>query len=168
MPFVDQLLLYFKGEKTESAIILFVSFIFFISGLYFFFKVNEAFLEGFGTVLVIIGLIGLLVGGTVFFRTDKQVTNLVHLLDKNKAEFVQQELKRMESVVSSFIYYKYVYYISIISSFVLLLFFSKSSLLKGIGIGLLAFALIGFLIDHFAEKRANIYLNAIKSIELPV
>ncbi len=165
MLFIDQLLQYFKGEKTESAILFFISFIFSLSGIYLSYKINNSFLEGLGTVLIISGLIGLIVGGTVLFRTDKQVTRLVHLFDKNKSEFIESEGARMNKVYKSFSYYKFIYYLSIFAALILLIFFAENAVNKGIGIGLLIFAILGFLSDFFAKKRAKIYLQAIKNIK---
>lgn len=74
--------------------------------------------------------------------------------------FLHAEKKRVEA-------FQYMYTISKVVAtvcfvFTLMIFwFSKSSSLQGLGIGLTLFAISGLIVDYFSQERAEIYYKVI-------
>jgi hypothetical protein len=156
MEFFEDLQQYFRGEKSESAVILWVSVAFLAASLVLAFWVRQPFTKGLGTVLLLSALIGGTVGATVFFRTDGQVAELSSLYGSNPQEFAEVEGRRIDKVVASFRYYRIMYVVAGIAA---LAFVSLTRLpaLHGAAVGLFIFAAMGFTIDHYAEERAEWY-----------
>ena len=151
---------YFREEKVESLIFGIVSILLIVLSCYLFFGVKSSFSKGIATVLLVSGLTGCIVGGTVFFRTDQQVRELTSLFKNNPNGFLQKELPRMEKVMKSFKMYKFIYLVSFLCalSFIYLL---KVEYWQGLALGLLVFGTLGMIIDLVAERRGELYLNAL-------
>ncbi len=154
---------YFRGEKTESTIVLVASILFVAISIYFIFVMNQSFTKGLGTVLVITGLIGGIAGGGIVYRTDSQVVQLKELYEQQRSSLVEVEGQRIQTVVDNFKYYKFAYYLAIAASLVLSLFL-KGPYWKGVSVGLLIFAAMGLTIDFFAEERAHFYLKSVNNL----
>ncbi len=156
MEFLSRLQLYFRGEKTESAVLLVVSLGLLAGAILLAFWVRQPFTRGLGAVLLLAGLIGVTVAGTVFFRTDAQVAQLRALHESSRADFAQIEARRMDKVVASFRFYRFMYILAGVAG-VLLVSLTARPALHGAAVGLFLFAAMGFTIDHYAEERARWY-----------
>ncbi len=156
MEFLDGLQQYFRGEKTESAVILWVSIALLAASLLLAFWVRQPFTRGLGAVLLLSALIGGSVGATVFFRTDGQVAQLSSLYRSSPEEFAEVEGRRIDKVMASFRYYRIMYVVAAIAA-VALVSLTKLPALHGAAVGLFIFAAMGFTIDHYAEERAEWY-----------
>ncbi|MCB0283782.1 MAG: hypothetical protein H6627_14830 [Calditrichae bacterium] len=161
---VDPMIAYFKAEKAGSVLIILAALIGGFISVYMFMKLKENFLTGLSIPLFSIALIQLIVGSSVFFRTDKQVANLANTYSESIKNFVDKEKPRMEKVLSSFRIYKWIEAAFIIAGLLLLLFTSDKNLWAGIGLGLLLQGSLMLAFDIFAERRAEIYMSWINSI----
>lgn len=112
MEFLNDMQLYFRGEKVESAVILLVSLALLLASIALIFWVSQPFTKGLGTVLLLAALIGVSVGGAVFFRTDSQVAELASVYTSSRQEFADVEGQRIDKVVASFRYYRFMYIVS--------------------------------------------------------
>jgi len=65
-------------------------------------EMGRCFLSGFPIPVILIGLIQLVVGGTVYFRTDKQIQAVEAVYQKSKKEFASTEIPRMNTVMKKF------------------------------------------------------------------
>ena len=166
MEFLSRLQLYFRGEKTESAVLLLVSLGLLIAALVLAFWVRRPFTRGLGVVLLLAGLIGCTVAGTVFFRTDGQVAELRAQYESNRRDFAEVEGRRMDRVVASFRFYRFMYVVAGVAA-LMLVSFSSRPVLHGVAVGLFLFAAMGFTIDYYAEERARWYAAEVHAQAAP-
>ena len=160
MDFVTDMQLYFRGEKLESFFIILVSLALLAAALILVFWVRQPFTRGCGAALLGAALIGLSVGGTVYMRTDSQVSELRSIYEADRHRFAEAEGPRMDKVVESFRIYRAMYALSALAAVALLTFTSRP-LLHGIAVGLFIFAAMGYTIDHYAEARALGYTEKV-------
>jgi hypothetical protein len=160
MAFLNDMHLYFRGEKAESGALLLVTLALLLGGVALAFWVRQPFTRGLGAVLLAAALIGGVVGATVYLRTDRQVAQLTSLYESDRGEFARAEGGRMNTVVASFRLYRIVYALAGIAALILVSL-TRNPALHGVGVGLLLFAAMGFTIDHYAEERARWYAGKV-------
>jgi hypothetical protein len=69
-------------------------------------KFGDSFYKGLAIPFILIALVQIVVGGSVFFRTDKQIATLETLYKEQPKTFVDQELARIIPVNKNFIIYR--------------------------------------------------------------
>lgn len=153
---------YFRGEKSEAALILLAGCICLALALWLWFSVREPFARGLAVALLLAAAVGLGVGGSVYFRTDAQVRHLQQLERTNPAQFAAEEGPRIRQVVKSFGLYRIGYAIAVILALVFV-FFVGTPLYHGVAVGLLVLAGLGFTIDHYAEARSVEYVRGLEA-----
>lgn len=153
---------YFRGEKSEAALILLAGLVCLGLALWLWFSVREPFARGLAASLLLTAAVGLGVGGGVYLRTDAQVRHLQQLERTNPARFAAEEGPRIRQVVKSFGLYRVGYAIAAMLALVLV-FFVGTPLFQGLAVGLLVFAGLGFTIDHYAEARAVEYVLGLEA-----
>lgn len=165
---------YFIAEKQESLLFLIIGIAAILLAVicWFFIKTNPPFLKGAAIPLLAIGIIQCAVGFTIYNRSDKQKADVAYNIGMEPVAFVKQkELPRMETVMKSFVIYRWVE-IAFILTGLLLIFISRANPDKtfwyGFGITLTIQAMLMLGTDFFAEKRAKIYVNEIKKIIAPI
>lgn len=111
---------------------------------------------------VAVGALQVVVGATVFLRTDAQVAALVAQARDDPARFRADETARMERVVRSFATYKAVALV-VLALGVALVAVSRgrASFLSG-GVGCVVQASVTLLLDLAAERRAAAYLERVR------
>ncbi|AFD08917.1 hypothetical protein [Solitalea canadensis] len=153
---------YFEAEKSATLVFMIIGILTIIAGIAFFFLKSKTYI-GVGFPLVVFGVIQLMVGYSVYSRTDKQVSDVIYSYDMNPDYFKNKELPRMERVNKNFVVYRNVELALFIASIVLIwLNYGKQNVWLGVGAGLFFQALILFASDQFAGRRANKYTNLIK------
>lgn len=160
MDFLTHMQIYFRGEKAESFAILLVSLTLLVAALALILWVRQPFTRGLGGALLAAALVGLSVGGTVYLRTDSQVSELRSIYEADRVRFAEVEGPRMDKVVESFRLYRIMYALSALAA-VGLLSLTARPLLHGIAVGLFIFAAMGYTIDHYAEARAIGYAERV-------
>ena len=73
MSVAEVIAVYFRGEKSEAALILLAGALSLVAALWLWFSVREPFARGLAAALLLTAALGLGVGGGVYFRTDTQV-----------------------------------------------------------------------------------------------
>lgn len=124
--------------------------------------------KGIGFSLIGIGAIGLVVGGTVYLRTDSQLEKLEKQLETNPLDYKKFEGARMQRVVTQFTILK-IAELSILAGGVATAMVGapqKADLTTGIGIGLGIDAVLLLVFDYFADVRATSYLKQIQDFSL--
>jgi hypothetical protein len=160
---------YFVAEKQESLLFLGVGIVALIlSAVFFFgFKTNPSFYKGAAIPLLVIGLIQMVVGYTVYARSDQQRIDVAYQLGLDKKGFATtQEIPRMEKVMKSFVVYRYVEIALAIAGIVLIVLFrnqTDKSFWLGLGITLTIQSLLMLGADYFAEKRGHVYFRELKN-----
>jgi Mg2+/citrate symporter len=152
---------YFVAEKQESILFIVIGIIAIAAAVAFYFFIKSSFFKGAAIPLVLIGLIQVIVGYTVYSRSDEDRIRNVYAYDMNPGSLKQDEIPRMEKVNRNFVIYRWVEIALLAAGVILILVHGRNpggtSFWYGFGIAL---ALQSFLMlgaDYFAEKRALQY-----------
>ena len=161
---------YFIAQKQESLLFLIVGIVAVLLAVifWFFIKSNPSFFKGAAIPLVAIGIIQIVVGYSVYTRTDKQKAEIAYNIGMEPVAFVKQkELPRMKTVMKNFVIYRWVEIAFIITGLVLIFLFrlnADKTFWYGFGIALAIQAVIMLGADYFAEQRGKKYVNELEQI----
>ena len=153
---------YFAAEKSESLLFLILGIAAIGFSLYGWLKWNEAFYRGIAIPLILIAVIQVVVGGTVYLRSDRQMENLVQLWLSNKVELRNREIPRMEVVMKNFSAYKKVEIAFVLIGVFWIVFARQRPFWVGIGVGMLLQGAVMLALDIFAEQRGEKYQSEIQ------
>jgi len=162
MSVAEVIAVYFRGEKSEAALILLAGALSLAAAIWLWFSVREPFARGLAASLLLTAVLGLGVGGGVYFRTDAQVAALQQLQRSDPARFAAEEGPRIRQVVKSFGIYRMCYAAAVLLA-LLFVFLLGKPLFHGLAVGLLVLAALGLTIDHYAEARAVRYVEGLES-----
>jgi hypothetical protein len=153
---------YFSAEKQESLIFLAVGLlaIGISAGLW----MSGHRLKSMAYPLVAIALMQMVVGATVYLRTDTQLSTLNDQLQVNPAVLKAEETTRMQTVMKNSSIYKAVEMVLLIVGVGMIAFLQRHDMAAGIGLGLVLQAALTLTLDIFAEARGADYLSALHSI----
>lgn len=161
---------YFTGEKQESLLFLIIGIAAVLIAVvfWFFIKSNPSFFKGAAIPLLVIGLIQIIVGYSVYARTDRQKATIAYNIGMGPVAFVKQtELPRMKKVMQSFVIYRWVEIAFIITGLVLIFLFrlnADKTFWYGLGVALAIQATIMLGADYFAEQRGEGYTEELQKI----
>jgi len=161
---------YFIGEKQESLLFLIIGIIAILLALvfWFFIKSNPSFFKGAAIPILAIGLIQMVVGYSVYSRTDKQRNGIAYNIGMEPVSFVKHtELPRMKTVMKNFVVYRWVEIAFILAGLILIFLFRSNpdkTFWYGFGVALAIQAFIMLGADYFAEKRGHVYVKELNSI----
>lgn len=161
MRLLDAMNAYFQGEKTEALVfILPLGLLSLVFGGWLLSENQPGFTRGVAIPCVVMGLVMVLVGGGVGFRTPSQHAALRASVAASPASVVVAERARMEKVNRA-----WPIYLAVWAAFGViglgLRFGLRSEFAQGLGVALVFFAGVGLLIDGFAERRAQPYTAAL-------
>ena len=159
---INNLSSYFAAEKQESVIFISVGILAIAVSIWLW--INGHRLKSMAYPLVIIGLMQMVVGSTIFFRTDSQVSALSTQLQQNPTAMRVEESARMETVMKNFSIYKTIEMLLLIMGVGMIAFFQRHDVAAGIGVGLVLQAAFTLTLDIFAETRGADYLSVVQSI----
>lgn len=158
---------YFIAEKQESLVFMIIGAAAFIIALIGIFVWKIQCWKGASIPLIVIALIQIVVGHTVYARSDKQRIDMVYAFDMNPDKLKNEELPRMQVVNRNFIIYRWVE-IALLIAGAVLAFMYKGNADKqfwfGLGIALALQAAIMLGADYFAEQRALNYTKGIEAL----
>ncbi len=158
----QHLLNYFTAEKQESLFFILVGGAAIVISI-FLWK-NESSYKPMIYPLIAIALIQIIVGGSVYFRTDSQIAALAKQFQEHPAQYRTEETVRMTVVNKNFTLYKYIE-ITLLSIGIILTFVvSRSNDWYAIAIGLIIQSGLMLVMDLFAERRAHEYLEKIQEM----
>lgn len=159
---------YFTAEKQESLLFIIIGIIALLLAvvLFLFIKTNSALFKGAVIPLLVLGIIQLVAGYTVYARSDKQSADVAYNIGLEPVAYItNKELPRMETVMKNFVIYRWVEITMAIAGIVLFFYFKNNidkQFWKGFGLTLAVMALMALVADYFAEQRGHVYVNAIK------
>lgn len=157
---------YFIAEKQESllfAILGIAAIVIAFVGLFYW---KTQFWKGASIPLILIAVIQIIVGYTVYARSDKQRTDIAYAFDMDPSKLQNEELPRMEEVNKNFVTYRWIEIILFVAGTTLALVYKTNpdkQLIVGIGVALAIEAALMFVADFIAEKRAYNYSTGLKS-----
>jgi drug/metabolite transporter (DMT)-like permease len=155
---------YFTAEKSESLLFIIMGIIAITLAILFFFVFKTNMHKGAAIPFLLVGFIHLVVGYTVYKRSDADRIRNVYALDMNPSKFKTDELPRMQVVNKNFVAYRYTEIALAIVGFVLIFLFrgnADKQFWFGLGWALAIEALVSLGADYFAEQRATLYTNQI-------
>ena len=155
---------YFVAEKQESVIFLTVGLL--AIGLSVWLWINGHRLKSMAYPLVVIALMQIMVGGTIYLRTDSQLSNLSTQLQVNPVALKAEETTRMQTVMKNFSIYKAIEMMLLITGVGIIIFLQQKDMAAGIGVGLILQSAITLTLDIFAEARGADYMSALDRVPL--
>jgi hypothetical protein len=158
----EQMVRYFSEEKAESWLFILVGVVALGASVWLL-RTGSSY-RGMAYPLIAVGLIQIVVGGSVAFRTDAQVAALTAQLASSPSAFQLAEVPRMEVVMRNFALYKGIEIALLLVGVALTYAFRQKELVYGIGVGLVMQASLMLVLDLFAERRGDEYLSAIRSL----
>lgn len=161
---INNLSNYFAAEKQESVIFISVGILAIAVSIWLW--INGHRLKSMAYPLVIIGLMQMVVGSTIFFRTDSQVSALSTQLQQNPTAMRVEESARMETVMKYFSIYKAIEMMLLITGVGIIIFLQQKDMAAGIGVGLILQSAITLTLDIFAEARGADYMSALDRVPL--
>jgi hypothetical protein len=154
---------YFTAERSESVLFLTIGLVAVVAAAYFWAILKTPFVRGCAWPLLLIGLIHITVGYSVFVRSPKDISRVEQILKQEPAKIYTEELPRMETVMKNFVIYRYVEIALALLGLVLAMVWGKNNpFLRGLGLGLVLMAGITLALDFFAERRGFSYIKALK------
>lgn len=163
---IDFIKTYFTEEKIESFFFIVIGLISIILSLIFWFVIKYSFYNGLAYPLLIVGIIQLVVGTTVYIRSPKDIVRVEQIIKNEPSKIKTKELPRMEMVMKNFEIYKTIEIGLLVIGLALLILFFKSSqtFWKGVGLGLLIQAALMLILDLLAEDRASKFIDELIKI----
>ena len=155
---------YFVAEKQESVIFIAVGLL--ALGISVWLWLNGHRLKSMAYPLVVIGLMQIVVGGTVYLRSDSQVSTLSAQMQLNPWVLKAEETTRMQTVMKNFSIYKGIEMLLLIIGVGMIAFLQRHDMAAGIGVGLVLQAALTLTLDIFAEARGADYLSAVQSFAI--
>ncbi len=152
---------YFAGEKQESLLFIAVGLIAICIATWLW--TNGHRLRFMAVPLVTVALMQLVVGSTVYLRTESQMQGLMAQSQSAPAQFKQEEVSRMQTVMKNFNIYKTIEMILLVLGVCLIAFLQRFDVAAGIGAGLVLQAAFTLALDMFAEARGQDYLLTLKA-----
>jgi len=161
---INQMNSYFGAEKQESLIFVAVGLV--AIGISVWLWLNGHRLKSMAYPLVVIALMQIVVGASIYLRTETQLSNLSAQLAANPAALKAEETTRMQTVMKNFSMYKAVEMVLLIVGVGMIAFLQRHDIAAGIGVGLVLQAAFTLTLDIFAEARGSDYLSAIRSLAI--
>lgn len=157
---------YFSAEKQESLLFVLVGVAAIAASAFLLARRHR--LRAMAYPLIAVALIQIAVGGSVYLRTDAQVATLQAQLVLAPAAYRAEELARMDKVSAGFRLYKGIEIALIAAGAVMIAAgVRRRQALVAAGIGLVLQASIMLVLDLFAERRAEQYIEAIRQLPAP-
>jgi hypothetical protein len=155
---------YFNAEKAESLLFVAVGLVALALATYFLIKIKHPYFTGMAYPLVAIALIQLVVGGSVYVRSPKDIERVQTIVKQTPSKIKLEEIPRMEVVMKNFVLYRWIELGLLLTGIALFLLSGPSTLWKGVGIGLSIQAGFMLLLDFFAESRGRVYLDFLRGL----
>ena len=161
---MNQIEKYFNAEKYESLLFVLVGINAIAFALYFILKLKQPFYNGMAYPIIAVALLQIVVGGSVYFRSPKDIARVQEIMQNNKTRIDTEEIPRMKVVMKNFVIYRWVEIALIITGIILFFAFADKTFWKGFGLALSVQAAFMLLLDFFAESRGKTYLEYLQTL----
>ena len=153
---------YFTAEKRESLLFLMAGAAAIAASVYLWMTGSPH--RARAWPLSAIALIQIVVGWTVWARTDGQMTDLHTLLNKDKAAYAAAEVPRMQTVRKSFRVYKAIEIALLAAGLAGAFLLRERVTWHAVSVGLALQAGLMLVFDLYAESRAEVYVEQIRRL----
>lgn len=160
---VSQMESYLDAERAESKLFVGMGVLSIAGGAAALGASERDFLKGASFPLMGVGLIQLVVGGTVWWRTEEQKAQLRALILSEPSRYVSEESARMKQVNDNFVIYRWTE-ISLLGAGLATAGAGHAldkDFVTGLGVGLAFQSAVMLTLDYFAEKRGNEYASQV-------
>ena len=155
---------YFTGERLESFLFLGLGLLGLALAVIFLSVTKTSFMKGIAIPFILVAALEIIVGLTLIYRSPKDIIRVETYLSE-KTEMIQtEEIPRMEKVMRNFILFRYTEITLIFLGVILMYGARQNSLWNGIGVSLFIQSSTVLLLDFFAERRGEVYLEYLKSM----
>lgn len=159
---LDAIRIYFNGEQQESLLFIAVGLLAIALSARLWLTRHR--LRAMAYPLVVIALIQLVVGASVYLRTDAQVARLSAQAQAAPAVFKAEETRRMQLVLRNFHLYEGIEIALLTLGVLGLLLRGSNPTARGVALGLILQPALMFGLDLAAQARADLYLRALGSL----
>ncbi len=153
---------YFNAEKKESVLFIIMGIIAIIVAILFFVLGKTNFFKGLAIPCILIGLLHIVVGYSVYKRSDEQRKDIAYTYSMANGQASTEEVTRMQAVMKNFVVYRYTE-IALALVGIVLIFLYRTNIDKqfwyGFGMALAIEALLTLGLDFFAERRGHVYVK---------
>lgn len=156
------IIVYFSGEKRESLLFLMAGAAAIAVSVYLWATASPH--RAMAWPLTAVALIQIVVGWTVWARTDGQMKDLHTILNQDKAAYAATEAPRMEKVRRSFRIYKAIEIALLAAGLAGALFLKDRAAIHAASVGLALQAGLMLVFDLYAESRAEVYAEQIRRL----
>ncbi len=164
MSFIDIMQSYFRGERIEALYYILPAGLLIIGlGITAIMSDRGGFGWGMAVPLILFGLVAVGTGATVGLRTPGQVEQLTQQYQQDPTAMLAEEIPRMQAVNANWPRYLATWAALVVMGLGLR-FGLKADWAQGVGPALILVGAIGFLIDGFAERRAQPYTAALQAL----
>jgi hypothetical protein len=156
---------FFHGERASGLTLMIWGGIALVIAVFFIWKFEGNLFLGAAAPTGLIAMLHLTAGATVFLRSSKLAESLAANVRNLPEQFVNQEFKRMELVISNFEKYQTAGQILFFMGCGFVAggaFFGGGDYMLGSGIGLCCQSAVTLVFDLFASFRGGLYLHELK------
>ncbi len=157
---------YFLTEKQDGLMMMIAGLIVIALAIFLLIKGNDSFSKGVSIILVVTGIWQMIMGYPAFMHSDAYRIDIVYAYDMNPHILKNEELPRVEKTTKSLRNYRILEAsLFLVGVALAIIFFSneEKAIWYGIGLGLALQAMVIFIMDHFAAKRAEEYWFYLKT-----
>lgn len=162
----QEIVSYFLAEKYESLIFVGVGVLALCVSVWLWMSESSfaATFKAMSYPLVAVALIQIVVGATVYLKSDKQIAAFSAQIQSAPAAYKAEELKRMEAVNNNFTLIKWIEVALLLAAIATTFLVSRNSAWYAAAIGLLIQSALMLTADLFAEHRAHHYVDCINRL----
>lgn len=160
---VAQMDAYLDAERTESKLFVGMGVLSIAGGAAALAASERDFMKGASYPLMGVGLIQLVVGSAVWWRTEEQKAQLRMLIHSEPSRYVSEESARMKQVNDNFVIYRWTE-ISLLGAGLATAGAGHAldkEFVTGLGVGLAFQSAVMLTLDYFAEQRGNEYADQV-------
>jgi hypothetical protein len=160
---VSQMEGYLNAERAESRLFVGMGALSIAGGAVALAASDRDFLKGAGLPLMGLGLIQLVVGSTVWWRTEAQKAHLRTLILSDPSRYVSEESARMKQVNDNFVIYRWaeISLIGVGAATAGTGYALDKDFVTGLGVGLAFQSAVMLTLDYFAEQRGHEYASQV-------
>ncbi|MBL7998467.1 MAG: hypothetical protein JNL32_07510 [Candidatus Kapabacteria bacterium] len=161
---MEQIQSYFNAERYESILFVGIGLISIAVSVWMYRQSPSPFSIGMMIPFIGIALIGMTVGTTVFLRSPKDIQRVESIMQSNPSAIQTEEIPRMETVMKSFVLYRWIEISFIVVGLCLMFILKDFPFWNGVGVGLFIQAALMLSFDYFAERRGIEYLRWLQQL----
>ena len=160
---MQAILKYFSAEKWACGFGILLGIVSLAAAIYFFFYVKKPFYTGMASPFVVVGIFFLVICVSIVMRTPQDIERVNKYFQSDPLKIQTEEIPRMNKVIRAFDLILIAEGVCIVAG-LLLFVLLHLPFWRGVGLGLLAEAIILLVFDWLAKSRAKEYVEFLLSI----